>query len=353
LPPSAQAVIHLAHDWRNTGATSADAGGLNAAGTRALVASSRSLGLGCFVFVSSQSARADAANIYGRAKWACERECGAPGEVAARVGLVYGGAWQAMFGLLCRLVRTVPVLPMIDPFRTVQPIHVEEVAEGLLRLATGPMNGVVGLAAPEGLRFGTFLTTLAQEFYGRQLHVLPIPLRLALFACDLSARLPGIPVVDRERVLGLAGTRAMDCADDLRALCLSVAPLAAGLRREPAARRAVLSEGRVFLRYVLGESPNYDVLRRYARSVASAGEGALALSGVFHVIPGLLRAIDPMSGHTPLRHRLRLAASIAESSPQGERVLATGGRSRRLASLAVQFALDALALPFRALARRH
>ncbi len=64
-------------------------------------------------------------------KWQVEQLLDRQGEVAARVGLVYGGPRQAMFGLLCTLVERAPVLPMIDPWREVQPIHLREVARGL------------------------------------------------------------------------------------------------------------------------------------------------------------------------------------------------------------------------------
>ena len=210
VPPAAQAVVHLAHDWSNP-AGEEGSGGLNLAGTRALLDGARRHGIRRFVFASSQSARQDAANIYGRVKWRVEQLLERPGEVAARIGLVYGGPRQAMFGLLCTLVERAPVLPMIDPWRKVQPIHLDEVATGLRLLADGApeagANGWFGLAAPEGIAFGDFLKTLAREFAGRKLPVVPIKLSLALLAADTAARLPLAPKVDRERILGLAGTR--------------------------------------------------------------------------------------------------------------------------------------------------
>ena len=103
-------------------------------GTSALLQACRAAGLGRFVFVSSQSARPDAANVYGRVKWRIEQVLAGDREVSARVGLVYGGPPRAMFGLLSRLTARLPVLPMIDPWREVQPIHIDEVCEGLLRL---------------------------------------------------------------------------------------------------------------------------------------------------------------------------------------------------------------------------
>lgn len=343
LPASEQAIIHLAHDWGNPGMTADDEGGLNRSGTGALLASSRLHGVGRFVFVSSQSARADAENIYGRVKYAIEQDLDHPGEVAARVGLVYGGPPQALFALLVKLTGDLPLLPMIDPWRDVQPIHVKEVAEGLLRLVDHTATGWMGLAMPVGISFKDFLQTLAREFHGKSLPIIPIPLGLALLGCAVTARIRFIPTVDRERVLGLAGVRALACADHLEALGMTIMPLEIGLRREPGSRRAALAEGRALLAYVLGARPKTMLLRRYAASIAAANQGALAMSGVFRRFPSLLRLAEPLRDRSPLAQRLRLAATLVETSPQGEAMLAASN----IATLCVGFVLDAVVLPLR------
>jgi nucleoside-diphosphate-sugar epimerase len=347
LPASAQAIIHLAHDWRNPGMTAADEGGLNRAGTRALLVSSRQLGIGRFLFVSSQSAREDAENIYGRVKYAIEQELDHPGEIAARVGLVYGGPPAALFALMCKLTGDLPLLPMIDPWREVQPVHVAEVADGLLRMVDHDATGWMGLAAPVGVSFRLFLQTLAREFHGKSLPIFPIPLRLALLGCAVTARIPFLPTVDRERVLGLAGVRALPCADHLAALGMEIMPLAVGLRGEPGSRRAILAEGRALLAYILRAPPGNMLLRRYAVSIAAAHGGALPMSGLFRRVPALLRLAEPLSARGQLAQRLRLAATLVETSPRGEAMLAAGS----LLGLGVGFLLDALALPFRLLRR--
>ena len=347
VPASHQAVIHLAHDWGNPGMTAADEGGLNRSGTRALLASSRQRGIGRFVFVSSQSARADAENIYGRVKYAIEQDLDHPGEVAARVGLVYGGPPAALFALMVKLTGDLPLLPMIDPWREVQAIHVAEVADGLLRMVDHDATGWMGLAAPAGISFKRFLQTLACEFHGKSLPIIPIPLRLALLGCAITAHIPFIPTVDRERVLGLAGVRTLPCADHLAALGMTIMPLEIGLRREPGSRRAILAEGRALLHYVLGAPPTPMLMRRYATSIAASGEGARAMSGLYRKIPVLLRLAEPLSDRGKLSQRLRLAATLVETSPEGEAMLAAGSRAGRLAMLTAWLVRDIAALPFR------
>jgi nucleoside-diphosphate-sugar epimerase len=131
VPVERHTLIHLAHDWTETTRGPGE-GALNIAGTRTLLEACRALKLGRFVFVSSQSARAEAANVYGRVKWRIEQMLAGDCEVAARVGLVYGGPRQGQYGLLSELTARLPVLPMIDPSRPVQPIHLDEVCAGML-----------------------------------------------------------------------------------------------------------------------------------------------------------------------------------------------------------------------------
>jgi nucleoside-diphosphate-sugar epimerase len=348
-PAEAQALVHLAHDW--TQATPGpDEGALNIEGTRLLLQGARAHAMR-FVFVSSQSARADAANVYGRVKWRIEQLLTGDREIAARVGLVYGGPRQGQYGTLSRLSALSPVLPMIDAWRPVQPIRLDEVCEGLLRLAEADpgVGGWFGLAGPEGVPFGDVLREFARELHGKRLRILPVPLRLALLACDVLARSRVGPKPNRERILGLAGTRPMPCAVHLAAIGLAVRPLSQGLSEEPVARRALLAEGRALLGYVLRDRPGPALLRRYVRALPAIGEtGALALDPFAQASPTLLRLCEALAG-PQLRKRLALALTLVEASPEGERALARVGRASRLAGVASGLVVDSMLLPLRLL----
>src|SRR5438128_12285794 len=50
------------------------------------------------IFVSSQTAREDAATEYGRSKWRCEQAVLAEGGIVVRPGQVYGGPGMGLFG---------------------------------------------------------------------------------------------------------------------------------------------------------------------------------------------------------------------------------------------------------------
>lgn len=322
----AHALIHLAHDWRDDGKN-------NITGTKLLFDSAREEALGSRVFISSQSAREAALNRYGRTKWAIEQQL--PEDVSLRVGLVYGGPRLAMYGLLCRLA-TLPILPMIDPRRGVQPIHRDEVVQGIFAAIDKSMKGVFALAGPDVIPFGDVLRTMARGFEGRRQFIFPIPLHLALWACDLTARLPLVPTVDRERVLGLAGTEPIDTAADLASLGVVTKPFSQAIALEPAGRRALVREANALLRYAKGSAPATALVKRYVRACEDCAVSRPRL---------LLGWREPIDRESGLGFRLRIATRIAETA-----VVATSNknsRTSRLLGLGVTTLSETLKMPIR------
>ena len=347
-PAHAHALVHFAHDWREI-----QDDNLNISGAARVKASARALGVGRRVFISSLSARQNALNAYGRIKWKIEQIFCDPEDVSLRVGLVYGGPRVAMYGLLCRLVSLTSVLPMIKPQQGVQPIHRSEVARGVLLAVESDMTSFIGLAGPKPIAFGAFLDGLARCLRGGRLHAIPTPLTPILWLCALSKALPMTPTLDRERVLGLAGSPQMDTKTGLERLGLTVEPFEKGMSREAATRRTFAAEGRALLRYVLRAEPGGALVRRYVRAAPSAGPcSPLPLGLLLCSAPWLLRFVEPFGSESPLALRLKLASALAEASPEGDRLLE---RRRRvlglgLAILAGDAVLDLLALPARAAA---
>jgi nucleoside-diphosphate-sugar epimerase len=341
------AVIHLAHDWRTTPCNENHP---NFQGTQSLWTSARALGIQRFVFVSSQSARADALNVYGRVKWRIGNALIGEDTVTARIGLVYGGPKAGMFRLISALSR-LPILPMICPGQQVQPIHLDEVCLGLLLLADSALTGWRGLAGPQPMAFGDVLRTLARENYGRRILVLPVPMSLALIGARLTSFVPFIPTIDKERILGLAGTRYTPCADDLADIGLSVVPLAIGLRQSIQGRKALIAEGKALLHYVLGAAPSLLLQRLYVRAVHACAPdaGAIGLFPLLMAYPSLLRFVEPLKATNSLAQRMRLATTLADSSAEGAHVLCAASRGGRILNLAVAMMLDVCALPVRLL----
>jgi nucleoside-diphosphate-sugar epimerase len=347
-PVETTAVIHLAHDWQDRSAQ-----GINVRGTRILLQSARSQRVKRFVFVSSQSARSDALNAYGRMKWAIEQGLDGPDAVSARVGLVYGGARRGMYGLMTKLVPVMPLLPMVDPGRLVQPIHVDEVCRGLLALVDGDRTGWIGLAGPDPVSFGDFLKTLAQEGFSVRLRIFPIPLRLALLAAEATAAIPFCPTIDKERILGLAGTQPIECRQHLDAMDLVVRPLRTGLRADLLGVKVLLSEARVVCSFALGKSAGGSLLRRYARAVHAVelDPGPVLLPRLSLWRPVLLRFFEPFDRSSALARRLRLATALSAMS-RDALVAAdtkTCNRFTRFLSIVLLIVIEIAAFPCRLL----
>jgi nucleoside-diphosphate-sugar epimerase len=344
LAPDAQALVHLAHDWTDTSADD----NINLAGAVALRDSARRLGLGRLVFVSSQSARPDALNVYGRLKWRIEQLFDRPNETSLRVGLVYGGPRLGQYGLLCRLAMATSVIPMIAPRQPVQPIHRNEVARGVMLALTRDVKGPLGLAAPDPIAFAEFLDTLAWRMRGGRMWLIPVPLRPMLWLGAAMNLVPFGPRIDRERLLGLAGTRANPTAADLALLGLKLQPFADAIVKEPMARRAFLAQCRTMLRYILRREPGGALIRRCARAAASTGpDGAMRLAGILHRMPFLLRFIEPLGGESLLAQRLAVATALAEASPEGAIALQRRHRIARLSALCCDGIVELLAMPVR------
>jgi nucleoside-diphosphate-sugar epimerase len=215
----AGAIIHLAHDW----STDSKSGDANGAATEALARQALAAGVARFVFASSTSSRADAANAYGRSKFASEARLAALPEaagrvVSARIALVYGGPPSGQYGLMRRIAALSPVLPMVGLKRQVQPIHVDEVCAALLTLAERTdLTKNHYVVAGKAITFGAWLKLLRKAQGKGPLHLIPMPVGLMLLACNLTRLLPGL-TVNRERILGLTGAAPMEVGDDMTAL---------------------------------------------------------------------------------------------------------------------------------------
>jgi nucleoside-diphosphate-sugar epimerase len=355
---SLTAVIHLAHSWDADSECNSSSGNINLVGSEVLARASFAAQVSRFVFASTTSARPTALNSYGRIKHLTEtRLMKVPqaGQrlICARIGLVYGGPERGQYGLMSKLVRLAPVLPMFGLDREVQPIHLDEVCEGLLALALGALPGegnglrrAYVLAGPEPVTFGAWLRTLRRALTGRGIILLPVPVSAALLACDLTRIIPFLPVVDRERVLGLASTEPMASAADLSALGIKIVDPSIRLADPRAERRRMVAEAAAMLDYVSrGKIRSRSAVGRLVRGIDRDGGGrSLGLPRFVLGCPSFLRAFEPLRRHRGhrLAERLHLAAMVIESAQRGPQ-----RSSRNFGSILGQAVTEAVALPFR------
>ncbi|MBY4631276.1 NAD-dependent epimerase/dehydratase family protein [Rhizobium croatiense] len=346
----AAAVIHLAHSWV-TEPEAAEENNINISGTVKLAEAARAAGVPHFVFSSSTSSRQEALNVYGRTKFRVEQHLAASSAAPivriARIGLVYGGPRVAMYGLMARLAGLSPLLPMIGLSRKVQPIHLDEVAAGLLALATRedlqPQTFV--LAQEKPISFAAWLGLLRRSQGKGKLHFIPIPLGFALFACRMTKHVPLIPTVDPERVLGLAGAAPMESAESLRLLSLNPADPMTVLTREFAEtdQEELHGEAKALLQY-LGIRPTELQLQRLGEGLQREGLSPLGLSPMLIRHPFLLALFEPPANRT--QHRLAQALYLADLASEPERYSV---KKTSLFGAVLAIAGDVLLFPLRAL----
>lgn len=276
-----------------------------------------------FVFVSSQTACPDAVTPYGQIKWHIEQLVTEAGGLVVRPGQVYGGRPAGLFGKLLGLVRRFPVLPAFIPPPLVQPIHIDDLASGLLKAATTIEAGsaVLCLASPAPLSFTEFLRQMAQYRLRLRRLFVPVPTGLILVGARVLNGINGI-----RQLRSLLELPVMETRDSLQLLDLQLRPLASGMNRSgDDCRRRLLIEGRTFLCYLLRVAPDQALLRRYVRAIRTLrGGGALDMPVIFVRFPALLALAD--AGTSPetawqkeFLWRLDAATVLAEATTEGAR----------------------------------
>lgn len=338
FPPGTGAVIHLAADTSPGLEKNSE---IEIKAAQHLIKAAQKI-KAKFIFVSSQTARPDAPTKYGQTKWRIEQEVLAVGGWVVRPGMVYGGSERGLFGTLVGVTRRLPLLPYFFPIPKVQPIHVDDLAIGLLRLAECEdiPPGVLCLASNEPVSFSLFLSAIASSRLHRHRWFIPVPVLLikavlAIMGNKLSSGL-GI-----HRLLSLFELPVMETTGDLQRLGLSLRPVQSGMHRAGDDRRRLLiSEGRSLLTYILKEQPGFNLLCRYVRAVEMVRDGfSLKLPGWVIKFPFMIALIDRRTlalSHpgVELIWRLDAATALAEATIQGSRrFLGLGQRSGLLSSL--------------------
>lgn len=162
-----------------------------------------------FIFVSSQSARADAMNFYGRSKWQIELLLKEEDEVIVRPGLVHGQLPTGVFALFEKLAA-LPFVPFIEGIHAIQPIDVTDLADCIIEICSlrhSPRVFQLGEVVP--LSFRQAILAVARQAKKREPVMIQIPLSMARLAARLVDTLLRPTPSILERVNGLAGLQPM------------------------------------------------------------------------------------------------------------------------------------------------
>jgi len=231
------AVVHCAATATSIERT---ARAVNVAGTERVAALAVQAGVAAFVHISSSSAAPDALSTYGRSKFDGEvavrnasrnRHPATMHTVILRPNLIVGPGGKGVYGSMVSMVERLPILPMLAGGRSiVQPIHVDDLCEAILRcLERAPeLDGaLLNLGHPVGIRLRDLLQLIARHRLGRKKLAVSVPI-WPIYAVVAAAEALGLKLpVGKANLQGLKRAKRIETARDLEKLGLVLRPLEA------------------------------------------------------------------------------------------------------------------------------
>ena len=166
-------------------------------GAEMLAREATAAGVARFVLVSGIGGDPESGSPYIRARGRGERavQQAFPGATIVRPSAMFGPG-DALFGTLAHLARVLPLLPLIgDGHTRLQPVYVEDVAEGVARILADP--GTAGrtyeLAGPTVYTLRE-LFSIALRIMGKRRLIVPVPFAVAQVQARLFEMLPNPPL---------------------------------------------------------------------------------------------------------------------------------------------------------------
>ncbi len=145
--------------------------------------------------------------------------------------MIYGAAGENNVQRMAALIARFHIVPLPCGGRAlIQPIHVDDVAEAVVRAAAKPglERAVLHLGGPEAVLYRDFLRAIAAAS-GTWVKVPPLPVALLRLAARLSAYVPGVPEIKDAEVLRLCEDKGVDVSEMKEILGITPRPLEQGL----------------------------------------------------------------------------------------------------------------------------
>ena len=166
-------------------------------GAETLAREAAAAGVARFVLVSGIGADPESDSAYIRARGRGERavQQAFTSATIVRPSAMFGPG-DALFGTLARLARLLPVVPLIGGGHTrLQPVFVEDVAEGIARILADPATAgrTYELAGPEVYTMRE-LVMIVLRIIGRRRALLSVPFAVAELQARLFELLPNPPL---------------------------------------------------------------------------------------------------------------------------------------------------------------
>ncbi len=157
--------------------------------------------------------------------------------------MIYGAQGENNVQRIASLIKRFHVIPLPGGGRSlIQPIHVEDVVEAVIRAvdADGIDRRALHIAGPAPVSYADFIRAIARAMECG-VWVMPVPYVFMAFMARLTAIVPGVPLITKNEVLRLLEDKAVDIQEMRDVLGIAPRPLEEGLRDALQGPSAVLS----------------------------------------------------------------------------------------------------------------
>ena len=355
IPDGVNAVIHLAANTTNEYSEDEES---ELWAAKRLIAAAK-ISKSKIIFVSSQTARPNAPTAYGRIKWRIEQEVLSGGGWVVRPGQVYGGDLNGLFGKLVGLIKRYQILPAFIPEPMIQPIHVEDLAVGLLKIARADHlpSRIYCLADPRPISFKKFLSDIAKYRLHSKRLFFPVPSVVIVWLNLIFNKSIKVKIPELQRLQSLIELKPMESDPDLKTLGLILRPLDVGLGILVKKRRMLLKEGRSLFIYLLQDPPGIALLCRYVRAIEKLRGGqSLPIPKAILNFPLFLAFLDGLiwgDKNIGIEYLWRLDAAtvLSETTPLGSKhfLLVNQGRFNAVVSVMNAIGFELIFRPLKVL----
>ena len=229
-----QAVIHLVGIIREIPSRGITFDRLHVEATRNVVRAAMQTGVGRFLHISALGARSDAPSRYHQSKSQAEHLVLQSGlkYVIFRPSIIFGPDDQFVNRLARRIRRFVPFPVIGDGRARVQPIALENVAQGFVRALTPPgcLNRIYEVGGPRSYSLNEMLDAIGRAKGLHRVRKVHIPVGLARWFVRRLERRPSFPITS-DQLLMLQEDNICDPRDFLLTFAIEPVDFEAGVAR--------------------------------------------------------------------------------------------------------------------------
>ena len=243
------------------------------------------------IYLSSQTAKIDSVSEYGKKKWELEQLVIDSGNIAIRPGLVFGGNPKGLFLQLINTLKKQSFLPCFIPAPQIQPIHVEDLCNCILKVMELQNSSTkifyFGEECP--VSFTKFMQFLANIYLHKTMLLIPMPASVVLWVTQQLKN----KWSKSAQLASLLTLPPMNTQASLIEINYQLKPLASTSTLEYQSSRELLQEGLIIYSYITKKRPALYSLRKYVRLIKTMKGGLpLLLPKYFTYLPILLCAYD-------------------------------------------------------------